>query len=152
MTIPKSIKQIIYYNSGHLQSEIQNSKWCWQVLCSPLLLQPPFLPYALCRYQWINISISGQALKHENLGPYLSSKVPSLIDLSTSKINAQGKTSTLTLLANVMQSLLRYISNMITVILYVFWIFSLMNASTMTRLRSCVFKDGFLILWVLDMG
>ena len=23
-----------------------------------------------------------------------------------------------------------------------------MNASTMTRLRSCVFNDGFLILWV----
>ncbi|XP_057520626.1 outer envelope protein 64, chloroplastic [Amaranthus tricolor] len=49
-----------------------------------------------------------QALKHENLGSYLSSKVPSLMDFSASKINAQGKTSTLTLLADVMQSLLRY--------------------------------------------
>uniref|UniRef100_A0A803NAD8 Amidase domain-containing protein n=1 Tax=Chenopodium quinoa TaxID=63459 RepID=A0A803NAD8_CHEQI len=53
-------------------------------------------------------SISGQVLKHENLGAYLSSKVSSLLELSAKKNNNQVKTSTINLLAHMMQSLLRY--------------------------------------------
>lgn len=49
-----------------------------------------------------------QVLKHENLGAYLSSKVSSLLELSTLKINDQINTSTLSRLAQVMQFLLRY--------------------------------------------
>ncbi|XP_021750551.1 outer envelope protein 64, chloroplastic-like [Chenopodium quinoa] len=49
-----------------------------------------------------------QVLKHENLGAYLSSKVSSLLELSAKKNNNQVKTSTINLLAHMMQSLLRY--------------------------------------------
>ncbi|XP_021759231.1 uncharacterized protein LOC110724150 [Chenopodium quinoa] len=49
-----------------------------------------------------------QVIKHENLGAYLSSKVSSLLELFAKKNNDQVKTSTINLLAHVMQSLLRY--------------------------------------------
>lgn len=49
-----------------------------------------------------------QVLKHENLGVYLSTKVPSLLAFSSEKMNGEAKTSTLSLLAQVMQVLLRH--------------------------------------------
>lgn len=49
-----------------------------------------------------------QVLRSENLGAYLSSKVPTLSTLSDQKMNGDVKTSTLRLLGNVMQALLRH--------------------------------------------
>ncbi|CAM8915458.1 unnamed protein product [Rhodiola kirilowii] len=48
-----------------------------------------------------------QLLKHENLGAYLSSKVPSLKAFHNEKENSDVKTSTLRLLANIMQFIQR---------------------------------------------
>lgn len=53
-------------------------------------------------------SFTGQVLKHENLGKYLSSKVSSLLEFSALQNNDQVKTSMFSLLAHVMQSLYRY--------------------------------------------
>ncbi|KAG8476630.1 hypothetical protein CXB51_030337 [Gossypium anomalum] len=49
-----------------------------------------------------------QVLKHENLEKYFSSKVPSLKEFYSQKINGDSKISSLTLLANVAQILQRY--------------------------------------------
>ncbi|MBA0559297.1 hypothetical protein Golob_016264, partial [Gossypium lobatum] len=49
-----------------------------------------------------------QVLKHENLEKYFSSKVPSLKEFYSQKINGDPKISSLTLLANVAQILQRY--------------------------------------------
>lgn len=49
-----------------------------------------------------------QVLKHDNIGAYLSSKVPSLLELSALKASDQVKTSTLSRLAQAMQFLLKY--------------------------------------------
>ncbi|KAI4347265.1 hypothetical protein L6164_008089 [Bauhinia variegata] len=49
-----------------------------------------------------------QVLKHINLEDYLRSKLPSLKELRSSKMNGELKTSSLKLLANTMQSLQRH--------------------------------------------
>ncbi|KAL2934224.1 Outer envelope protein 64 chloroplastic [Bienertia sinuspersici] len=49
-----------------------------------------------------------QVIKHENLGTYLSSNVPSLLEFTALKTNDQVKTSTLSLVAQVVQFFLRY--------------------------------------------
>ncbi|KAL5544950.1 hypothetical protein UlMin_008734 [Ulmus minor] len=49
-----------------------------------------------------------QVLKHENIGDYLSSKVPSLREYQRKKTNGQSKTSSQRLLANVMQFIRRH--------------------------------------------
>ncbi|KAH7528570.1 hypothetical protein FEM48_Zijuj05G0086000 [Ziziphus jujuba var. spinosa] len=49
-----------------------------------------------------------QVLKHENLGSYLSSKVPSLKEFQSKKTNGQLKKSSLTLLADIMRFLERH--------------------------------------------
>lgn len=50
----------------------------------------------------------GQVLKHENLGNYLSSKVPSLKEFQSKKTNGQLKNSSLRLLVDVMEFLERW--------------------------------------------
>lgn len=49
-----------------------------------------------------------QVLRHENLGTYLSTKVPSLLAFSSDKMNGEAKVSSLSVLAYVMQILLRH--------------------------------------------
>uniref|UniRef100_A0A7C9FIU3 Amidase n=1 Tax=Opuntia streptacantha TaxID=393608 RepID=A0A7C9FIU3_OPUST len=49
-----------------------------------------------------------QVLRHENLGTYLSTKVPSLRAFSSEKMNGEAKASSLSVLAHLMQILLRH--------------------------------------------
>ncbi|KAK4486121.1 hypothetical protein RD792_008789 [Penstemon davidsonii] len=49
-----------------------------------------------------------QVLRHENLGDYISLKVPSLNAFNVKQCNGEGRTSRITLLANVMQILKRH--------------------------------------------
>lgn len=49
-----------------------------------------------------------QVLKHENVGQYISTKVPSLKAFNSKKSNGEAKTSGIQLLANAMQFLLRH--------------------------------------------
>lgn len=59
--------------------------------------------FLLSMYINFDTIFSGQVLKHENLGDYLDLKVPSLKSFHSKKSNGEVKSSSIRLLANVME-------------------------------------------------
>lgn len=76
--------------------------YLWISLQFPKESNVHFLCHSLTQYYSL-----GQVLKHENLGSYLTSKVPKLKELIGKKTNGNLNSSSIRVLANVMQTLER---------------------------------------------